>query len=67
MMNEVRATECASSRQGIFKTMASGIPQFTPFHKPRASRVWAGSSPAGPIPAGKPAHPGFPARHDVYN
>jgi hypothetical protein len=34
MMIEVRATEYASSRQGISKTMASGIPQFSSFHKP---------------------------------
>jgi hypothetical protein len=33
-MNEVRATECTSSRQGIFKTMTFGILQKVPFHKP---------------------------------
>jgi hypothetical protein len=33
MMNKVRATGYASSRQGISETMASGIPQFSPFHK----------------------------------
>jgi hypothetical protein len=38
MMNEVRATEFTSSRQGIFETIASGIPQFLAFHKPERHR-----------------------------
>jgi hypothetical protein len=67
-MKEMRATECASNRQRISKTMACDIPQFSPFHKPQRIAAAFGAEPPAAFSSGKirlpPALPA--ARRQAY-